>query len=211
MSKLVVRVGLKEKLNQKANEVWQGMLASLKRDKADILRSLKILSYVALGTLVLGYFLVLNKTPSLPYYVFARLPIWMSDQSVRQGDVIGFAFKGNHPKYAKGVSFGKRVYGVAGDYVWVKPFISRDGQLEQFVCMNQCDTELERVGIVKRKTSLGQDLHIGFTGYIPNGYVFVATPHSDSFDSRYAEFGRGGNLGSLIKISEITEKLYPIF
>lgn len=194
---------------------WQQLYLSIKqefeRDKTTIWRNFKILLFISVPMILFCYFVVLNRTPSLPYYLFARLPIEWTDGTIGRGDVVGFGFKGNHPKYAKGVAFGKRVYGVAGDYVWVQPFIGRDGQLAQFVCINQCDTPLERVGIVKPKTSLGQDLHLGFTGYIPPGYVFVATPHSDSFDSRYAEFGNGEVLGSLIKLSEITEQLYPIF
>lgn len=71
--------------------------------------------------------------------------------------------------------FGKRVYGVAGDRV------TTSGRV--FLINGHV------VARAKVASRLGEPLALGPTGIIPPGCYFVATPHSDSFDSRYAAIG----------------------
>ena len=42
---------------------------------------------------------------------------------------------------------------------------------------------------MKPKTRFGEPLTPGATGIVPPACYFVATPHKDGFDSRYAEIG----------------------
>lgn len=71
--------------------------------------------------------------------------------------------------------FGKIVYGVAGDIV------VRAGR-DVFI-------NGRRVGRMKPRTRLGEELRPGPTGRIPQGCLYAGTPHPDGFDSRYAEIG----------------------
>lgn len=71
--------------------------------------------------------------------------------------------------------FGKRVYGIGGDQVTTR---GRDFLVNGRV-----------VARAKVRSRLGELLAMGPTGTIPNGCYFVATPHPDSFDSRYAAIG----------------------
>ncbi|NNM77683.1 conjugal transfer protein TraF [Sphingomonas sp. ID1715] len=71
--------------------------------------------------------------------------------------------------------FGKRVYGIAGDSVTTqRRFFLVNGHI---------------VAKAKVTTRRGEPLALGPTGVIPRGCYFVATPHPDSFDSRYAAIG----------------------
>lgn len=71
--------------------------------------------------------------------------------------------------------FGKIVYGIGGDEV------TRSGSI---VSINGSPTVK-----LKRVTKLGETLQPGPTGIIPRGCYFMATPHRDGLDSRYAAIG----------------------
>lgn len=72
-------------------------------------------------------------------------------------------------------AFGKIVYGLPGDVV------TREGAI---VSVNG-----KPVGRLKPRTRLGEALTPGPTGRVPEGCLYVGTPHLDGFDSRYAEIG----------------------
>lgn len=77
---------------------------------------------------------------------------------------------GEHPK-----AFGKLVYGVAGDTV------TRAGMT---VSVNG-----KAVATLKALSKRGEALAPGPVGRVPANCYFVATPHKDGFDSRYADIG----------------------
>lgn len=119
--------------------------------------------------------LMINASPSLPYWA-----VWLTRGAVpKRGDLILFDpppspllarhfGKRPHP-------FGKRVYGVAGDLV-----IERNRQFY---------VNGKPIALAKPANRLGELLALGPTGVIPRGCYFVATPHKDGFDSRYAAIG----------------------
>ena len=118
---------------------------------------------------------LINTTQSLPNWAFlleTRLP-------PRRGDLVFFdpppsplltAHFGTHPS-----AFGKRVYGMGGDRV------TRIGRV--FLINGR------PVATAKPTSRRGEVLAPGPTGVIPDGCYFVATPHRDGFDSRYAAIG----------------------
>jgi conjugal transfer pilin signal peptidase TrbI len=88
---------------------------------------------------------------------------------VRETPLIRAHF-GEHPQ-----PFGKLVYGVAGDIV------TRSGQT---VLVNG-----KPVAVLKTVSKRGEPLVAGPVGRVPPGCYFLATPHKDGFDSRYADIG----------------------
>ncbi|MDP3674685.1 MAG: S26 family signal peptidase [Novosphingobium sp.] len=98
--------------------------------------------------------------PRLRQYAFFR---------VRETPLIRAHF-GDHPQ-----PFGKLVYGVAGDLV------TRDGHT---VLVNGSP-----VAVLKPVSKRGEVLAAGPVGRVPPGCYFLATPHKDGFDSRYADIG----------------------
>lgn len=119
--------------------------------------------------------LVINVTDSLPNWAFwidrARPPV--------RGDYVFFrvpatplitAHFGDAPQL-----FGKRIYGMPGDIV------TREGR--RFFINGQ------PVVTAKPVSQKGLPLALGPTGVIPPNHYFVATPHPDGFDSRYADIG----------------------
>lgn len=133
------------------------------------------LALTALGAFAKGHALMINASPSLPYWA-----LWTTRGAVPQrGDMILFvpppsplleAHFGKEPKL-----FGKVVSGVPGDVLTRKDrafFVN--GHL---------------VATAKPVSRRGEELGLGPTGTVPKGCYFVTTPHKDSFDSRYAEIG----------------------
>ena len=98
--------------------------------------------------------------PRLGQYAFFR---------VRETPLIRAHF-GEHPQ-----PFGKLVYGVAGDLV------TREGRM---VLVNGSP-----VAVLKAVSTRGEVLAAGPVGRVPPGCYFLATPHKDGFDSRYADIG----------------------
>ncbi len=118
---------------------------------------------------------LINTTASLPDWAF----FVDRERTPERGDLIFFvppasallrAHFGARP-----IPFGKIAYGVAGDSV------TRRGRVF-FVAGRP-------VATAKPVSRRGERLAIGPTGTIPRGCYFVATPHPDSFDSRYAAVG----------------------
>ena len=107
-----------------------------------------------------AFFVEKRVMPRLGQYAFFR---------VRETPLIRAHF-GDHPQ-----PFGKIVYGVAGDLV------SRKGNT---VLVNGSP-----VAVLKAVSKRGEVLAAGPIGRVPPGCYFVATPHIDGFDSRYADIG----------------------
>lgn len=133
------------------------------------------LALTSLGAFAQGHALMINVSPSLPYWA-----LWTTKDAVPQrGDIILFvppaspllaAHFGKEPK-----PFGKVVSGVPGDVVSRKDrafFVN--GRL---------------VATAKPVSRRGEALALGPTGTVPQDCYFVTTPHKDSFDSRYAAIG----------------------
>lgn len=127
----------------------------------------------------------LNLTESLPgtlYVTHKHIP-------VARGDLVAFRWRGG-ATYPRGVIFIKRVMGVAGDTVSV-----RDGMYY----VN--DT---RIGRAKPYSRAGVPLEPAAPGRIASGTLFVATPHPDSLDSRYAIEGN-------VPEADVIGRAYAIF
>lgn len=119
--------------------------------------------------------LLINASTSLPNWAF----VVERGKTPRRGDLVFFMPRastllerhfGTEPR-----PFGKIVHGIAGDTV------ERRGA--EFLVNDY------PVARAKPRTRRGEPLTPGPTGVIPAGCLFVATPHPDSFDSRYAEIG----------------------
>jgi conjugal transfer pilin signal peptidase TrbI len=119
--------------------------------------------------------LLINATTSLPNWAF----VLDRRRTPKRGDIIFFvppesALLARHfgPELH---SFGKIVIGAPGDRISVtdRTFLI-DGK---------------PVATAKTASRRGEPLALGPTGILPPGCYFVATPHPDSFDSRYAAIG----------------------
>lgn len=129
--------------------------------------------------------LTLNMSQSLS----GRLFLIHKTVSVKRGDVIAFYWQGG-ATYPKGTIFIKRIAGVAGDTVirhnnafWVNTHYIGTSRV------------ISRAGVPLIPASEGK--------IQPNTY-FVATPHPDSLDSRYALTGN-------VQQRHIIGKAYAIF
>jgi conjugal transfer pilin signal peptidase TrbI len=107
-----------------------------------------------------AFFVEKKVMPTRGQYVFFRVP---------ETPLIKAHF-GDHPKL-----FGKLVMGIAGDLV------TREGST---VLVNG-----SRAVQIKPVSKRGEALTPGPLGRVPDGCYFVATPHRDGFDSRYADIG----------------------
>jgi conjugal transfer pilin signal peptidase TrbI len=126
---------------------------------------------LCLSALFLKHYTIgINATYSLPhtFYLVERNAV------VAKGDFASFTWHGGGP-YAKGKTFVKQLAGAQGDVV--------TQQDRQFFINGQA------YGLAKRYSKAGFPLEIGPTGVIPSGKFYVATPHPDSLDSRYALTG----------------------
>ncbi|UVO53794.1 S26 family signal peptidase [Sphingomonas sp. SUN039] len=132
-------------------------------------------AYVAIRDWSANHVFMINATDSLPnwaflverhvmptrgQYVFFRVP---ATPLIR-------AHFGDDPQ-----PFGKLVYGVSGDLV------ARAGNI---VAVNGAP-----VAVLKPVSKRGEPLTPGPLGRVPDNCYFVATPHKDGFDSRYADIG----------------------
>lgn len=142
--------------------------------------SIALLAAMLAGTQALGtwrdrHALFINSSASLAHWAF----FVESGQMPRKGD---FAFF-RAPQTAlvsrhfgpTAPPFGKIVYGVAGDIV---------SRSHNIVAVNG-----RPVAALKPLSRLGETLLPGPTGVIPEGCYFMATPHRDGLDSRYADIG----------------------
>ena len=138
------------------------------------------LGAAALGDAALDRFaqthaFMLNLSPSLPHWA-----LWLDHgRSPRRNEILVFmpprsalmaAHFGEHAR-----PFAKYAVGLPGDRV------TRAGR--QFFVNGRL------AALAKTATRRGEPLALGPTGTLPPGCYFVATPHRDSFDSRYAAIG----------------------
>jgi conjugal transfer pilin signal peptidase TrbI len=148
-------------------------------------RRRRYLAFAAAGLAFLGlselgrwserHALLVNASTSLPHWAF----LIDREAAPERGDFIFF----DPPKSALlerhfGADlkpFGKIVEGVAGDRI--------DTRGRLFLVNGR------PIARAKPQTRRGEPLALGPTGIIPPGCYFVATPHPDSFDSRYAAIG----------------------
>jgi conjugal transfer pilin signal peptidase TrbI len=130
--------------------------------------------------------LLFNLTPSLPYV----LAVLERGATVQRGAMIVFRFDGGEiGPYLKGQWFFKRVAGVPGDMVRVRP--------EWFV-------NATPVGFAKPRSHAGEPLEPIAPGPIPPGHYYVQGTHPDSFDSRY-------RVNGLIRAEQILGVAHPVF
>ncbi|VAW82982.1 hypothetical protein MNBD_GAMMA12-3105 [hydrothermal vent metagenome] len=116
------------------------------------------------------YSISINLTESLPGHVY-----WVNKKYYpKKGELIAFKISEN-PFYKKNMMFIKIVGGLAGDMVTQKDNV-------YFINGRQ-------VGRWHAQATSGQAMTKGPVGLIPEGYYFVYTPHSRSFDSRYGRVG----------------------
>lgn len=133
------------------------------------------LTLAALGTFARTHALMINASPSLPYWA-----IWLERGAApRRGDIVLFdppaspllvKHFGEQPQ-----PFGKRVSGLPGDMVTTR---------DRTFFVNG-----KAVATAKTHSRLGEPLALGPTGTVPPGCYFVTTAHKDGFDSRYAAIG----------------------
>lgn len=133
------------------------------------------LALTALDAFARGHALMINASPSLPYWA-----IWTTTDKVpKRGDIILFtpppsallaSHFGKEPK-----PFGKLVSAIPGDVVTRR---DRDFFVKGHL-----------VATAKPASRNGEPLALGPSGLVPAGCYFVTTPHKDGFDSRYAAIG----------------------
>ena len=121
-----------------------------------------------------------NFTDSLPYtfFISTRLP------ELKHEMFVSF----DHP--SSSLPLAKQVIGLPGDEIKV---------IDHEIYING-----RLYGYIHEKSPSNKTFHPIKEGAIPEGHVFVYSPHFYSFDSRYAEFG-------LIEIAKLRERLWPIF
>lgn len=109
--------------------------------------------------------LLTNTSLSLPYRYF----IWLPNLKPKKGDITTFM----HPTYGRLI---KRVVGVSNNVIAYDEF---DGLF----------VGGKRIGYPRTFNHQGQSIQPISPGVIPQGYVFCAGDHGESFDSRYTPIG----------------------
>lgn len=125
----------------------------------------------------------LNMTESLPNWAF----IADADVFPQKGELVMFDPPEN--PYYRGRPFVKQIVGIAGDRVEVRG--------------RRVYVAGTYVGEAKVASQDGRPLEVIAPQTIPEGLVFVAGTHRDSYDSRYAEIG-------LIPVESVVGRAYPI-
>ena len=126
---------------------------------------------------IFGRYLVIsvNLSESLPGRVF----LIQKGVSPTLGDYAAFLYQGGGP-YVAGSRFLKIVKGVAGSTV--RSVETEAGCFDYFV-------DGSFAGRAKPTSKSGTSLMPGPTGAIPQHHYYMAAPHPDSLDSRYALVG----------------------
>lgn len=130
---------------------------------------------------VKGYGIRINRTESLPYTLF-----WSKKAQEISRGMIGSI---EHPRNPS-ISIAKIIVGLPGDPIEIK---------DEKVFVNGC-----YLGNLIFRSRSGNTYTPQSHKIIPEDYVFLYSPHEESFDSRYQEFG-------LVETSWIKEELCPIF
>lgn len=150
--------------------------------KADFIKYIKnyksiiylfILEIIFITILASQICIVFTTSPSVPY----KLCLLIYNLKPHKGDLCAFKFKNRR--------FIKYILGTAGD---------RISNVQGIISVGS-----NKVGKVQVKNNLTPINE----GIIPDGYIFVAGTHPDSFDSRYKEFG-------LIREADLEGKVYGI-
>ncbi|WMP17320.1 S26 family signal peptidase [Thiothrix lacustris] len=152
-------------------------------EKARRLRNYLLLSLgvgVVWGTALLWviahYRLAGNETNSLPDRFFI---IEQGLHPVLRDELLAFHVGAGVRHYPSGMVWVKSVVGLPGDSIeWHADVVTVAGKV---------------VGKAKAVNRFGETLTRTPAGIIPAGHYFVATPHPDSYDSRYSDIGLIGD------------------
>ena len=142
--------------------------------------------FLALGLLIWGISPWVRVGININHSLHGLIYIIVKGADIQRGDDVAF-WPPDNPYYH--TWFVKIAKGVHGDLVEEK---------NRHFYINH-----EWIGYAKEKTKAGRVLKMGFTGIIPEGYIFVWTPHPDSYDSRYDDIG-------LIKDDQVIGRAYRI-
>lgn len=169
-------------------------LKNLKPSKTNLKANLKnglwsfVISFASFGWLSEHVHLIKSNTDSLPQHYFIQLP----KVTPKKGDLTVVYNGWYNGKIIK------RIIGTSGDQ------ISTDGHGNIFI--NQ-----EKIGRAHERSEFGR--HGGMQGsvtlttikpqVIPEGRVFLYSPHPQSFDSRYQEVG-------LVRVEDLEGKVFAI-
>ena len=135
--------------------------------------------------------LLFNWTSSLPYTV--AVMHYGSDQSLKVGDFIVYAFDGDAQRMYPGLRaqpFFKQIRGAAGDRVSI---------VDREVFLNGIS-----VGVAKPHTFDGHPLEPIAETVIPPQHYYVQGTDTDSFDSRYRASG-------LVSARQVLGRVTPLF
>lgn len=145
---------------------------------AHFVRRIAIYLWLLVALIAFGrHFTVsINASDSLPGIVFL---VQKGTWPPRKGDLVAFRYTGGGP-YQAGALFLKRIAGVPGAYVTA--IDAGDGYRDYYV-------DGVFVGRAKPISRTGVPLRHGPVGVIPPGRYYMAAPHPDSLDSRYALVG----------------------
>jgi conjugal transfer pilin signal peptidase TrbI len=130
---------------------------------------------VALVAFGRHFILTLNVSDSLPGTIF----LVEKGSPADLGELVAFRHGGGGP-FGRGALFLKRVAGMPNSIVTYRE--TGNGSRDYFV-------DGRYVGRAKPKSKAGLPLEPGPTGTIPQGRYYLAAPHPDSLDSRYALVG----------------------
>lgn len=139
-----------------------------------------LVSFAFVGGIAYFYEILYSRTPSWPYSHFLHL----KRVTPHKGDLTAFWHE------MRGQKLIKKIIGVPGDKV------TKDS--EGVIWVND-----QKIGKPFSFGSDGKSLHAIEPQTIPEGFVFVYSPHEQSFDSRYQEVG-------LIPISALMGKVIPL-
>ena len=123
-----------------------------------------------------------NRTDSLAYTLFFRTVA--DPEALERGSYVSF----RHPLSQTRVA--KIIVGLAHDSI--------------AICGDEIYVHHTLRGKIQKQSPSGSQLTPIAEQTIPEGYVFVWSPHELSYDSRYEEFG-------LIPLHTIEDALWPIF
>lgn len=123
-----------------------------------------------------------NLSDSLPKTIFFAVPI-NSPSALEKGQIVYI----DHP--VLNMAVGKIIAGIPGDRIFIQ---------NQTLYLNDVE-----IGSIQTVSKSGKTYHPIAEGTILEGNYFVYTPHPESFDSRYLEFG-------LVKSDWIKEVLCPL-